>query len=77
MHNLEYQFLKSELETLPLDIQKIILKQLEGIIREIVMQMRISGDLAQNLQLTKSCAKIYSVLDFVQKLKKDLDIKKE
>ena len=66
-------FLKDELEGLPMTIQAAALQQLEQVIREARMAMTIHDKHRHDLTCQVICAKISSVLDFVSKFRQVTD----
>lgn len=64
-------FLDEEFAGLSEEQRSVILKQLEGCVREINQYFRdaMYNDLSHDLDLHRSAAKIYGVLDWVRKLK--------
>ena len=66
------KFLAHELKGLPETLQHTLLKQLEGVIKEIDRAYRPFQALTE-IQSTVLCAKIYAVLDMARKFRKDLE----
>lgn len=70
-------FLEKEFENVPDEIRDISLQQIQQILREICVKIKLNNELAQNLHLIRDCAKIYAVLDFAQKFKRVLSDKQD
>ena len=69
-------FLRDELEGLPDTIQDAALKQVESAVREIAGRFAIHDDTLTDVTIYRMCGKIYGVMDFLQKLKRELEDQK-
>lgn len=69
------KFLDKDLRGLSEKQREIALKQLESCIKEIYSYFRdaMFNDLSHDLALHRSAAKIYGILDWLKKMKADLD----